>query len=216
MKIVEFHPNIITFWGVIKSEMNYSLVLEYADGGTLGKYLENTITLKSEVQLKFAKEIASAILCLHANDIIHRDIHPNNILIHERTIKLADFGRSCLQGSDVDTGVMGVIFWQLTSCSSPFNFEKRDYTSITLDILNGAREESIPNTNVKFIKLYQQCWRHEPDERPDADQVVLELNKIDSENNFDFKKSENEIKITKELKSEVINDDFSDCHLLNY
>uniref|UniRef100_U9SIX5 Protein kinase domain-containing protein n=1 Tax=Rhizophagus irregularis (strain DAOM 181602 / DAOM 197198 / MUCL 43194) TaxID=747089 RepID=U9SIX5_RHIID len=244
MKIVEFHPNIITFWGVIKSEMNYSLVLEYADGGTLGKYLENTITLKSEVQLKFAKEIASAILCLHANDIIHRDIHPNNILIHELTIKLADFGRSCLQGSDVDTEVfgvipyvdpkmldpkipynlskksdiysMGVIFWQLTSCSSPFNFEKRDYTSITLDILNGAREESISNTNVKFIKLYQQCWRHEPDERPDADQVVLELNKIDSENNFDFEKSENEIKITKELKSEEIKDDFSDCHLLNY
>ncbi|PKY52646.1 hypothetical protein RhiirA4_470409, partial [Rhizophagus irregularis] len=60
------------------------------------------------------------------------------------------------------------------------------------------------------------CWRHEPDERPDADQVVLELNKIDSENNFDFEKSENEIKITKELKSEEIKDDFSDCHLLNY
>ncbi|CAB4432527.1 unnamed protein product [Rhizophagus irregularis] len=152
MKIVEFHPNIITFWGVIKSEMNYSLVLEYADGGTLGKYLENAITLKSEVQLKFAKEIASAILYLHANDIIHRDIHPNNILIHGRTIKLADFGRSCLQGSDVDTGVF--------------------------DILNGAREESIPNTNVKFIKLYQQCWRHEPDERPDADQHELDKLKI--------------------------------------
>ncbi|RGB28663.1 kinase-like domain-containing protein [Rhizophagus diaphanus] len=116
------------------------------------KISKNAITLKSEVQLKFAKEIASAILCLHANNIIHRDIHPNNILIHERTIKLADFGRSCLQGSDVDTGVfgvipyvdpkmldpkilynlskksdiysMGVILWQLTSCSSPFNFEK--------------------------------------------------------------------------------------------
>jgi serine/threonine protein kinase len=55
-------------------EINYSLVLEYADGGTLGKYLENAITLKSKVQLKFAKEIASAILCLHDNDIIHRDI----------------------------------------------------------------------------------------------------------------------------------------------
>ncbi|PKY62356.1 hypothetical protein RhiirA4_488701, partial [Rhizophagus irregularis] len=60
------------------------------------------------------------------------------------------------------------------------------------------------------------CWRHEPDERPDADQVVLVLNKINSENNFNFKKSENEIKIAKELKSEEIKDDFSDCHLLNY
>ncbi|CAB4436819.1 unnamed protein product [Rhizophagus irregularis] len=86
-----------------------------ADGGILGKYLENAIILKSEVQLKFAKEIASAILCLHANNIIHRDIHPNNILIHERTIKLADFGRSCLQGSDVDTGVFGTLSTMLAT-----------------------------------------------------------------------------------------------------
>jgi serine/threonine protein kinase len=55
---------------------------------------------------------------------------------------------------------MGVIFWQLTSCSSPYNFEKRkDYASITLDILNGLREEPISNTNVKFIRLYQRKYK---------------------------------------------------------
>jgi serine/threonine protein kinase len=73
-------------------EMNYSLVLEYADGGTLGKYLENAITLKSEVQLKFAKEIASAILCLHANDIIHRDIVSlNNYIFNDLTFMLINY-----------------------------------------------------------------------------------------------------------------------------
>lgn len=46
--------------------------------------------------------------------------------------------------------------------------------------------------------------------------MVLELNKIDSENYFNFEKGGNEIKITNELKSEEIKDDFSDCHLLNY
>ena len=56
-------------------EINYSLVLEYADGGTLGKYLtDNAGTFKRESQLKFAKELASAILCLHDHDIIHRDL----------------------------------------------------------------------------------------------------------------------------------------------
>ncbi|CAB4432610.1 unnamed protein product [Rhizophagus irregularis] len=243
MKRVDFHPNIIKFVGIINDEINYVLVLEYTDGGTLGEYLNNAITLKPEIQLKFAKEIASAILCLHDNDIIHRDIHPNNILIHGHTIKLADFGRSCLQESDVDTEVfgvipyvdpkfldpkipynltkksdifsMGVIFWQLTSCSPPYNFEKRkDYASITLDILNGLREEPISNTNVKFIRLYQQCWRHEPDERPDASQVILELNNIDNSNS---EESENEeTKIAEELKNEENEDDFADCHLSNY
>jgi len=57
-------------------ETNYSLVLEYAEGGTLGKYLrDNTITFKWESQLKFAKEIASAISWLHVDKgIIHGDL----------------------------------------------------------------------------------------------------------------------------------------------
>jgi serine/threonine protein kinase len=57
-------------------EINYSLVPEYAEGGTLGKYLrDNTITFKWESQLKFAKEISSAISWLHVDKrIIHGDL----------------------------------------------------------------------------------------------------------------------------------------------
>ena len=57
-------------------EINYSLVLEYADGGTLGKYLrDTTITFEWDSQLKFAKEIASAISWLHVDKgIIHGDL----------------------------------------------------------------------------------------------------------------------------------------------
>jgi tRNA A-37 threonylcarbamoyl transferase component Bud32 len=52
------------------------MVLEYAEGGTLGKYLkDNTITFKWESQLKFAKEISSAISWLHVDKgIIHGDL----------------------------------------------------------------------------------------------------------------------------------------------
>ncbi|PKY61643.1 hypothetical protein RhiirA4_486922 [Rhizophagus irregularis] len=43
-----------------KNEKNYSLVLEYADSGTLEKYLRDNVTtlIKWEIQLKFAREIA--------------------------------------------------------------------------------------------------------------------------------------------------------------
>lgn len=55
--------------------MNYLLVLEYADNGTLGEYLaKNFKNFKWKNQLKFAKEMSSAILCLHDNGIIHRDL----------------------------------------------------------------------------------------------------------------------------------------------
>ncbi|GET64355.1 kinase-like domain-containing protein [Rhizophagus irregularis DAOM 181602=DAOM 197198] len=68
--------------------------------------------------------------------------------VHQNTIKLADFDRSFLKGSDC-------------------------YNSEVLDILNGLREEPIKH---KFIELYQKCWKCEPDKRPDIRQVNSELN----------------------------------------
>ncbi|PKB98144.1 kinase-like protein [Rhizophagus irregularis] len=74
-----------------------------------------------------------------------------------------------------------VIFWELTSRSSPFDGLDGDY--ITFKVLSGVREEPVPNTNVKFIGLYQKCWEQEPDERPNILKVNDTPNRIDSENN---------------------------------
>jgi serine/threonine protein kinase len=51
---------------------------------------------------------------------------------------------------------LGIVFWELTSCLSPFNFEtKNEPTKILLGILNGKRENPISNTNDKFVALYK-------------------------------------------------------------
>ena len=55
---------------------------------------------------------------------------------------------------------LGVLFWELTSCSSPFNYEARDDdASIMLKILDGKREDPIPNTNYKFVALYKSKYK---------------------------------------------------------
>ncbi|GES79567.1 kinase-like domain-containing protein [Rhizophagus clarus] len=72
MRIVS-NPKIIQFYGVTKLTDELSLVLEYADGGTLGKYLRDnaTILIKWETQLKFVNEITAATSWLHFKKIVH-------------------------------------------------------------------------------------------------------------------------------------------------
>ena len=55
--------------------INYTLVLEYADGGTLETYLnEHFSELEWKDKLCLALQLADAVLCLHERDIIHRDL----------------------------------------------------------------------------------------------------------------------------------------------
>jgi serine/threonine protein kinase len=49
--------------------------MEYADSGTLQKYLEKNISnLTWSDKFKMAHQLACAVSCLHDEDIIHRDL----------------------------------------------------------------------------------------------------------------------------------------------
>jgi serine/threonine protein kinase len=56
-------------------EKKYSLVLEYADSGTLSAYLNkqfNELDWNKKYLLSF--QLSSAVAFLHENDIIHHDL----------------------------------------------------------------------------------------------------------------------------------------------
>ncbi|POG65694.1 uncharacterized protein OCT59_024396 [Rhizophagus irregularis] len=80
-------------------EEKYSLVLEYADCGTLGKYLrDDTMTFNWENQLRLQVRFYGYMII------------PIIALIHQDAIKLSDFCRSFEKGKGCnDTGVYGVI-----------------------------------------------------------------------------------------------------------
>jgi serine/threonine protein kinase len=56
--------------------------MEYADGGPLNNYLkDNFEKLTWEDKFKLAYQLANAVLCLHDEDIIHRDLVTYQIII---------------------------------------------------------------------------------------------------------------------------------------
>ncbi|GAB4072428.1 serine/threonine protein kinase PrkC [Barrientosiimonas marina] len=87
------HPNIVNIYDVGEDEQILFMAMEYVDGLTLKEYIQKHAPLDAAEALAIMKQIASAIAHAHANDIIHRDIKPQNILLDTYgNVKVTDFG----------------------------------------------------------------------------------------------------------------------------
>src|SRR5262249_52369286 len=75
------HPNIVKIFGIDKENDQPYFVLEFVDGGSLGKHLKGTPQAPTFCA-KMIETLARAIHHAHQQNIIHRDLKPANILLH--------------------------------------------------------------------------------------------------------------------------------------
>lgn len=87
------HNNIVNIYDVgAEDDINY-IVMEYVHGRTLKEVIIQNGRLDYNRAIDIAIQIAKAIECAHKNNIIHRDIKPQNILVtDEGNVKVTDFG----------------------------------------------------------------------------------------------------------------------------
>lgn len=88
------HPNIVNVFDVGYSDNVHYIVMELVSGNTLKDFINNMMGfMKEEAIINIGLQIASALSQAHQNDIVHRDIKSQNILINEQgSVKVADFG----------------------------------------------------------------------------------------------------------------------------
>ena len=87
------HHNIVNLLDVGMDGDSRYLVMEYVQGKTLKEVIQERGRLSAPLACQIAIRILSALEHAHRNGIVHRDIKPQNLLVHaDGHIKVADFG----------------------------------------------------------------------------------------------------------------------------
>jgi eukaryotic-like serine/threonine-protein kinase len=180
------------------------VVMEFVDGVSLDKHRPERLDEVVDIFLK----VAEALDAMHAEGLLHTDIKPNNILITaDSTIKIIDFGQSCLVGfrkpriqgtpdyiapeqverrhltQQTDVFNLGAtLYWALTGETYPTLITKKGKQTDPV----AARRKAVPtpqelNPDIPsaLSKLVMQCCLHEMSRRPrDMKEIITQLEMI--------------------------------------
>ncbi|MFC1936867.1 protein kinase [Chloroflexota bacterium] len=104
------HPHILPVYDFGEFQGQPYLVMAYINGGTLGDYILKEKQLHLLEAARMVRQVARALEHAHGQEIIHRDIKPNNILLDEPgNVYLADFGlaKMMFEGQLTASGLVG-------------------------------------------------------------------------------------------------------------
>lgn len=94
------NPFIVKMHDQIETPDRLCFVIDYLENGELFHFLRREGKFTSEKTRIYAAEILLALECLHQNNVIYRDLKPENVLLDaEGHLKLTDFGLSKINQS---------------------------------------------------------------------------------------------------------------------
>ncbi len=97
------HPNVVRALDYGEWEGIPYLVMEFVDGEPLSKVIEKESPMGEVEGLKLIAQVAQGLHRAHKQNLVHRDVKPDNILItRERMARITDLGLVKEQQGDLD------------------------------------------------------------------------------------------------------------------
>ncbi|KAH9495667.1 Serine/threonine-protein kinase 26 [Bulinus truncatus] len=191
------HERIVPFYGYKPCGIDLHLIMGYMKGGSLTNYIKNQpgSKLSEATSKRFTLQILRGVEYLHDNDIIHRDIKGDNVLLEDAdNIRITDFGLSkVLQGATNPRSNVGTFCFRAPETFLEEDYdEKADIWSVGCTVIQMTTGR-IPFDSLKFNDInkmllekkkrpdydiadcssdlkgfWGQCFNFDPDKRPDA------------------------------------------------
>ncbi len=212
------HPNIVSIFDVGLEGEDHFIVMEYVPGSTLKEKIKNEAPLDIPIAVRIAKDIASGLAHAHANNIVHCDIKPHNILMtDDNRAKIGDFGiaravtestmtysgsvmgsvhyfspeqaRGSMITPKSDVYSLGIVMYEMLTGRLPFNGDN----PVTI-AMKHVEEEPVPPTSYRhkippmLEAIVLRAMNKNPDTRPTSADLVQELSVV--EKTFGLTKAE--------------------------
>jgi eukaryotic-like serine/threonine-protein kinase len=102
------HPNIVRAFDVGQEDRLHYIVMEYVDGTSLRKLIEEGGPLSPAKAADYLRQAALGLQHAHQAGLVHRDIKPSNLMItRDGVIKVLDLGLALLHdGIDMTRGAV--------------------------------------------------------------------------------------------------------------
>lgn len=201
------HPNIVQVydWGEFNS--SYFICMEYIEGENLKEIIEKKGAIPPDVVVDYAIQISGALHMAHKNNLIHRDIKPQNILItSEGRVKVTDFGIAKSMNTDLtrtlnimgtvhyispeqakgevldhrtDIYSLGIVLYEMLTADVPFRGESSiDISLKHISEIPLKPSELIENIPVRLEKIIMHCLEKNPLSRySNVKELIVDLRK---------------------------------------
>ncbi|MDO4475667.1 MAG: protein kinase [Lachnospiraceae bacterium] len=206
------HPNIVNVYDVGEDQGINFIVMELVEGISLKNYIGKKGKLSVREATSIALQVAAGLETAHNNEIVHRDVKPENIIISlNGKVKIADFGIARAASSKtINSSAMGSVHY-----SSPeqtrggYSDAKSDIYSmgITLYEMLTGRVPYDGDTAVEVALKHMQeempspC-RLSPEVPLSTEQIVMKCTQKSPDRRYN-----NMAEVIRDLKESLVNPD---------